>query len=128
MHSFWDFVWYMVMAFVFIAYLIVLFQIVVDLFRDHELSGWWKAVWILGLIAFPILVALIYLIARGNGMAKRQLASAQVAQQNADAYIKSVAGAGSSPAEQIAQAKSLLDSGAISEEEFAQLKSKALTS
>lgn len=128
MHSFWDFVWYMVLAFVFIAYLIVLFQIVVDLFRDHELSGWWKAVWILGLIAFPILVALIYLIARGSGMAKRQLSSARAAQESTDAYIKSVAGAGSSPAEQIAQAKSLLDSGAISEQEFAQLKSKALGS
>ncbi|MCB7135281.1 SHOCT domain-containing protein [Cellulosimicrobium marinum] len=122
--DFWDFFWLLVWSFFFIAYLIVLFQIVADLFRDKELSGWWKAVWILFLIFLPVLTALIYLIARGRGMAERQVDAVSQAKQDTDAYIRKVAG--SSPAEEIANAKALLDSGAITPEEFAHLKAKAL--
>ncbi len=103
----------------------VLFQIIGDLFRDHELSGWWKALWIIGLIVLPFLVALIYLIARGKGMAERHMAAVQTAQKQTDQYIKSVASA-SAPADQIASAKALLDAGTISQAEFDQLKAKAL--
>ena len=122
--DFWDFFWLLVWSFFFIAYLIVLFQIIADLFRDHELSGWWKAVWIIFLIFLPILTSLVYLIARGRGMAERQAAAVVQAKQDTDAYIRQVAT--TSPAEQITHAKSLLDSGAITPEEFAQLKAKAL--
>ena len=122
--DFWDFFWLLVWSFFFIAYLIVLFQIIVDLFRDRELSGWWKAVWIIFLIFLPILTSLVYLIARGRGMAERQAAAVVQAKQDTDAYIRQVAT--TSPAEQITHAKSLLDSGAITPEEFAQLKAKAL--
>ncbi|MCB8956441.1 MAG: PLDc N-terminal domain-containing protein [Nocardioides sp.] len=107
------------------AYLMVLFQILTDMFRDHELSGWWKAVWVLFLIFFPILTALVYLIARGRGMAERQVSAIKSMQADQEAYIRSVT-TGASPADQIAQAKSLLDSGAISQAEFDSLKAKAL--
>lgn len=125
MDSFWDFFWLLVWGFFFFAYLILLFQILTDLFRDRELSGWWKAVWVLFLVLFPFLTALVYLIARGNGMAERQAAAARAAQASADQYIQEAAGRGN-PAEQIAAAKSLLDAGTITQEEFDRLKAKAL--
>src|SRR4051794_22701558 len=107
------------------AYLVVLFQILTDLFRDKAVSGWFKAIWVLFLIIFPLLTSLIYLIARGQGMAERHVSEAQAAQADADAYIRSVATTGS-PAEEIAKAKALHDSGAINDEEYASLKAKAL--
>jgi Short C-terminal domain/Phospholipase_D-nuclease N-terminal len=104
-----------------------LFQIIADLFRDRDLSGWWKALWIIFLIIFPFLAAVIYLIARGRGMAERQSGEMRRAQVATDQYIQTVA-ARSNPAEQIASAKNLLDSGAITQEEFEKLKAKALAS
>jgi len=124
--SFWDFFWFIISFFLLMAYLMVLFQIVIDLFRDHSVGGGMKAVWVVGLIFLPVLTAVIYLISRGGGMAERNLAAAQGAQRDADAYIRSVASS-SSPADEIARAKSLLDSGAISADEFEKLKAKALT-
>src|SRR5215204_6471467 len=124
MDSFWDFFWLLVWTFFFVMYLMVLFQIIGDLFRDKDLSGWWKAFWII----FPFLAAIIYLIARGRSMADRQAGEMRKAQVATDQYIKSVASQGSSPADQIASAKSLLDSGAITQQEFEQLKQKALAS
>src|SRR5271169_5485773 len=106
----------MISAFVFIAYLIILFQVVVDLFRDSELGGFYKALWIIALICLPV-SALVYIVVRGRGMAQRQRAALQQAKSDADAYIRGVAG--KSAAEQIADAKALLDSGVISAEEFA---------
>jgi type VI protein secretion system component VasK len=125
--SFWDFFWLLVWLFFFVCYLMVLFQIIADLFRDRDLSGWWKALWVIFLIIFPFLTAVVYLIARGRGMAERQAGEMRRAQIASDQYIQSVAGR-TSPAEQIATAKSLLDSGAISQEEFEKLKAKALAS
>ena len=109
----------------FVAYLMVLFQIISDLFRDKDTSGWVKAIWIIALIFFPLITALVYLIARGRGMAERQAATVGRMQEAQDAYIKSVAGS-KSAAEEIAQAKSLLDSGTISQAEYDTLKAKAL--
>lgn len=125
--NFWDFVSFFFWTFVFIAYLMVLFSIIGDLFRDHKLNGWWKAVWIIFLVFFPFITALVYLIARGRGMAERQAAAQQAAQAQANQYIRSVASSGS-PADDIAKAKSLLDSGAITQAEFESLKAKALAS
>jgi len=125
MDSFWDYIWFLIWIFLFIAYLMVLFQILTDLFRDSELSGWWKAVWVIFLIFIPLLTALVYLIARGRGMAERQVAAVRSAKADTEAYIQSVAQQ-ASPADQIASAKGLLDSGAITPEEFEQLKAKAL--
>lgn len=123
MDSFWDWFWLLVWWFLFFAYLIVLFQIIGDLFRDRALSGWWKAVWVVFLVIFPFLTALVYLIARGNGMAERQLQAVQRAKVETDAYIREVAT--KSPAEHIADAKALLDQGVISQAEFDTLKAKA---
>jgi predicted ferric reductase len=128
MNSFWDWFWLLVWTFVFVMYLMVLFHIITDLFRDKDLSGWWKALWIIFLIIFPFLAAFIYLIARGKGMAERHAGEMRQAQAATDQYIKSVASQGASPADQIASAKSLLDSGAITQQEYEQLKAKALAS
>lgn len=122
--NFWDFFWLLVWSFFFVAYLMILFHIFGDLFRDH-MSGWLKALWVLFLIIAPFLGALIYLIARGHGMAERQAAAMRQMQNDADARIREVAGT-KTPADQIASAKQLLDNGAITATEFEQLKSKAL--
>lgn len=124
MSNFWDAMWLIVSTFVFIAYLMILFQIVSDLFRDHELGGGSKAIWLICLIFLPMLTALIYVIVRGGGMAKRQMAALERTKKETDAYIREVAG--KSPAEQIADAKALLDAGTITQDEFAKLKAKAL--
>jgi len=125
--SFWDIIWFIIISFAFIAYLMVLFNIIADLFRDHDLSGWWKAVWIVLLIFFPLITALVYLIVRGRGMGERQMKAVNAAVAAQDAYIKQVAGSGGqSASDQIASAKALLDSGAITQAEFEALKAKAL--
>ncbi|BCI51576.1 membrane protein [Mycolicibacterium litorale] len=122
----WDFLWHFLIIFAWIAYLIVLFQILVDLFwRDHKTSGWLKAVWVFFLILFPWLTALIYLIARGRGMAERAREAAIASKQETDNYIREVAGR--SPTQEIAEAKALLDNGAITQDEFESLKAKALS-
>ena len=125
MSTFWDLIWLMVSTFVFIAYLIIMFQIVVDLFRDHELGGFAKVLWVIGLIFIPVLTAIIYIIARGSGMAARQQATMQKAKADTETYIKTVAG--KSPAADIAEAKALLDGGTITQAEFDRLKAKALS-
>ncbi|HRH85936.1 MAG TPA: SHOCT domain-containing protein [Rubrivivax sp.] len=124
MSNFWDIVWLMISTFFFIAYLIIMFQIVVDLFRDHELGGVAKVLWVIGLIFLPVVTAIVYIIARGSGMARRQQASLQKAKAETETYIKSVAG--KSPAADIAEAKGLLDAGTITQAEFDRLKAKAL--
>ena len=124
MSNFWDTVLLMVSTFFFIAYLIVLFQVVVDLFRDSELGGGSKVIWLVGLIFLPVLTALVYILARGGGMAARQHAALRSAKADTDAYIREVAA--KSPADQIADAKKLLDAGTINSDEFARLKAKAL--
>jgi hypothetical protein len=125
MTDFWDFSFRVIEIFFFVAYLIVLFHIVVDLFRDRELGGWAKAIWLIFLFFLPFLTAIVYLIARGGGMAERQVMAAQRAKADTDAYIRQVAG--QSPAAQIAEAKALLDAGTITREEFERLKARALT-
>jgi len=123
--SFWDFFWLLIWTYVFVAYLVVLFRIIGDVFRDPDLGGFAKALWVIGLIVVPVLVALIYLIARGKGMAERQMGAARQAQAETESYIQSVAGTTSS-ADQIASAKALLDNGTITQTEFDRLKTKAL--
>jgi hypothetical protein len=125
--NFWDIVAYFFWTFVFISYLMVLFSVIADIFRDRTLNGWAKAAWILFLIFVPFLTALVYLIARGRGMNERQGKAVMAAQAQTDDYIRNVAGAGSSPADDIVKAKALLDAGAISQSEFDALKVKALS-
>jgi hypothetical protein len=122
--SFWDTIWWFFWAFAFIAYLFVLFGIITDLFRDRSLNGWLKAVWLIFLLFLPFLTSLIYLIARGRGMAERSHAASQAMRTDTESYIRGVAGA--SPTAEIAKAKELLDSGAINQQEFEHVKARAL--
>ena len=116
--SFWFFIW--------IAALMVWFRCLFDLFGDHTLSGWGKAGWSLLLVFVPWLGAFIYLIARGRSMNERQMAKMADAQASQEKYIQTVAAKTASPTEQIADAKKLLDTGAISQAEFDTMKAKAL--
>ena len=123
--SFWDYLWSAVVIFAFIAYLMILFNILADLFwRDHKTSGVVKAIWVIFLIVLPYLTAFVYLIVRGKGMAERAREQALQAKQETDDYIRQAAGR--SPAQEIADAKELLDAGAITAGEFDALKAKAL--
>ena len=119
-----DFLLMFMFIFFFIAYLFVLLSIVGDVFRDSSLGGFAKALWIFALIFIPFLTALVYLIARGGGMAARAAAAQSAAQKATDDYIRSVA---LSPADEIAKAKGLLDSGAITQAEFDAIKSKLVS-
>jgi hypothetical protein len=123
--SFWDIIWFIFISFLFFAYLIILFQIIGDLFRNHEMGGFAKALWVVFLIVAWWLPALIYLIVNGKGMAERSQKAAKEMQAAQTAYIRDTAGT-AGPADQIARAKELLDSGAISQAEFDAIKAKAL--
>jgi len=122
--NFWSIIWWFFLAFMFIAYLMALFSIITDIFRDRSLSGWDKALWVLFLLLVPFITALVYLIFRGNSMADRRDADAQRAAEAANAYIRQAAG--KSPADEIEKATALLESGRITSEEFHQIKAKAL--
>jgi hypothetical protein len=122
--NFWEFLWLIAISFFLLSYLMVLVRIVVDVFRDNTMGGFAKALWIIALLLVPLLTALIYIIARGRGMAQRQIADEQKLKSQADAYIREVASA--TPADQIARAKALLREGAITEAEFAEIKAAAL--
>ncbi|WP_239167043.1 SHOCT domain-containing protein [Catellatospora coxensis] len=123
-----DFLLFMFEFFLFVIWFWLLIMIFSDLFRDHETSGWAKALWTILVIVLPFLGILLYLIVRGRGMTDRALKQQQAMKQQMDAQIRAAVGTGGSPADQIAQAKSLLDTGAITQAEFEVLKSKALSS
>lgn len=122
-------VWQMALLFfeifLLFAYLIILFNIFTDIFRDHTLSGGAKAVWVLVLMFFPLLGALIYLVVRGKSMQERRVKEAKAADGAMKDYIRDAAGR--TPAQEIAQARTLLDQGVINEAEFNSLKAKALS-
>jgi uncharacterized membrane protein len=123
--SSWDFLWHFLIIFAWIAYLLVLFQILTDLFwRDHQTKGVVKAIWVVFLFLIPWLTALAYLVFRGQGMSVRAHEAAVAAKKQTDDYIKQAAGR--SPAEEIAHAKELLDAGTITPSEYDSLKTKAL--
>ena len=127
--SFADIFWSLLWFYFLFLWIMVLFHILGDLFRDHSLSGVTKTLWVLFLVFLPFLAALVYLLTRGKGMAERAAARQQQAQEQFDGYVRSVATTGdaaASPTEQIARAKELLDAGTIDQAEFDRLKAKAL--
>lgn len=109
--NFWDFFWLMVWGFFFVMYLMVLLQVIIDIFRDRTMNGWAKAVWLLAVFVAAPVTVLVYVIVRGKGMSDRASGAAY---------------GGSDPASQIARGKELLDAGTITEAEFGQLKGRAL--
>ncbi|MFF2495158.1 SHOCT domain-containing protein [Agromyces sp. NPDC058064] len=124
LNSLWDWFWFLFWAFAYVAYLFALIYIIIDVFRDHSLNGWLKAVWLIFLVFVPFITALVYLIARGSGMAERAGRRQQEYEEYSEDYIRSVSFA--SPTDEIAKAKTLLDAGTITQGEFDALKSKAL--
>lgn len=124
--SFWDVLVSMFLIFLWIGALFALFAVIMDLFRDRSLKTWQKVVWFIVLLLLPFLGTLIYLIARGGGMADRSAAQARRVQAAQEEYIREAAGTGSSAASEIERAKALLDAGTITPEEYATLKAKAL--
>ncbi len=114
-----------ILAFFFlIIWVFLLITIVMDLFRDHELSGWKKAVWVFFLIVLPVLTALIYLIARGDGMRQRSINEQKAMREATDDYIRDVA---SSPADELHKLNDLREKGVLSPEEFERLKAKIVS-
>ncbi|HXR60570.1 MAG TPA: SHOCT domain-containing protein [Solirubrobacterales bacterium] len=111
--------------FFFVIWIWILITILTDLFRDHELSGWGKAAWVLFLVFIPFLTALIYLIARGSGMRDRTIKAQADAKAHFDEYVREQAGAGS-PADELHKLAELKDKGALSSEEFDRAKAKLL--
>ena len=124
--SFWDVLLWSFFFFIWISAVMIWFRCIMDLFSDNTLSGWGKFGWSLPLIFVPWLGAFIYLIARGKSMGERQMAAIAQQQASQERYIQSVAAKSATPADQIASAKSLLDSGAITQVEYDALKAKAL--
>jgi len=112
--------------FLFAAWLMVLFSVIGDLFRDHDMSGFTKAVWIVFLIFIPFLGVLVYLIARGQGMRERALTQHQAAQKQLDDYVRQTAGSGS-PADELAKLAKLHDENKLSDQEFESAKAKVVS-
>lgn len=111
-------------VFFFVIWIWILITILTDVFRDHEMSGWGKAAWVLFLVVVPFIAALIYLIARGSGMRERTIKAQTEARQHMDAYIRETAG--SSSADELEKLHDLKQKGALSDEEYERAKSRLL--
>jgi hypothetical protein len=110
--------------FFFVIWIWIVIAILMDLFRDHDLSGWWKAVWVLFFIVAPPLTALVYLIFRGNGMRQRAIKDQVESKKQFDAYVRETAG--TTPVDELHKLDQLRQSGGISEDEYNQMKAKIL--
>jgi hypothetical protein len=124
-YPFLEIFWTMLIFFAFVVWIWILFTVLADIFRRHDTSGFAKVLWIIFIIIIPYFGVFIYLIAEHKGMTERAIKSQEDAQAQTEQYVQSVAGKGD-PAEQIAKAKQLLDSGTITQAEFDQMKQKAL--
>jgi hypothetical protein len=124
--NFGEILWTTVVIFFMIAYLMILFRVIFDIFRNHEMSGGMKAVWLIALLFLPVLTLFIYVIVHGKDMAGRDIAQHEAAEAEFKQYVQKAA-ADSGPAAEIAKAKELLDNGSISQDEFETLKRKALS-
>ena len=122
-YPFLNVLWSMIIFFALFAWIWIAITVIMDVFRRHDIGGWAKAAWVVFVIVLPWLGILIYLIAEHDGMRERQAKAAQAQQQAFDHYVKEAAGGS---AAEIAKAKELLDSGAISQAEFDRIKQKAL--
>jgi Short C-terminal domain/Phospholipase_D-nuclease N-terminal len=126
-YPFLDLLWTMLIFFLWVAWFWLLFTVFADIFRRHDISGWTKALWLIFTICLPFLGVFVYLITQNDGMTQRNLDRVRSQQAQFDSYVRETAGGGGAAAE-IDRAKALLDSGAITQAEFDQLKQKALAS
>ena len=125
-YPFLDVFWTLLIFFLWVAWFMLLFRVLADVFRRRDLGGGAKTLWVLFVIFLPFLGVFVYIITQNNGMTDRDLGQAQAAQAQFDTYVKTVASGGGA-AEEIAKAKQLLDSGAITQAEFDSIKAKALS-
>ena len=125
-YPFLNILWDMLIFTALIMWIWIAIACFADIFRRRDMGGFAKAIWIIFLIIFPPITTLVYLIARGKSMQERRIASMKAQQEAQKAYIQSAVGS-VSPADQIASAKSLLDAGTINQQEFDDLKAKALS-
>ena len=125
-YPFLDVLWTMLIFFIWIAWFLILFRVLIDIFRRHDIGGGMKVVWILFVILLPFLGVFVYIISQGHHMAERDMKQAQASQAQFDDYVKTVAGGGA--AAEIEKANALLGSGAITQAEFDAIKAKALAS
>lgn len=123
--SIWNALWVVFVTFLFISVLIMFFNVVVDLFRDKSLGGVAKTVWVIVLLFLPLIGLLVYVIARGDGMARRQVEAQVEARESFDSYVREVSG-GSGAASELEKAAAMHASGQLSDEEFAALKQKII--
>ena len=122
--SFGELLLLVVEVFLFVIWIWILFTVITDLFRDHEMSGWAKALWILLLVLIPYVTALVYLIARGAGMRERTIEAQAEAKKHFDEYVREEAHA--TPADELHKLNELREKGALSDEEFQRAKDKLL--
>ena len=115
--------WFMIV----IAFFVVVIRIIMDIFRDHALSGWGKTGWLLLVVIFPVIGSIVYLFARGTGMARRDARDAAAIRDAQREYTKGLVEEVGGAAGQIKAAKELLDAGTITQEEYDALKAKALS-
>ena len=118
--------WTMLMLFIWIAWLFLLFQVIFDIFRSHDIGGWAKAAWFLLVIAVPLLGVLVYVLARGDSMRERDLQRAKDQQDQMDAYVRQAAGTSGGVADEISKLSDLQSSGVITAEQFEAQKAKLL--
>jgi predicted PurR-regulated permease PerM len=126
-YPFLDVLWTMLVFFIWIAWFMILFRVLIDIFRRHDIGGGSKVLWIVLVILVPFLGVFVYIITQSHHMAERDMKQAAAAQAQFDEHVKSVAGSGG-PAAEIEKANALLSSGAITQAEFEELKRKALAS
>ena len=126
-YPFLSVMWTLLVVFAWVIWFWLLIVIFADLFRRNDVSGWGKAAWVVFLIVLPFLGVLVYLISQSKGMTERRANDAQAAQSQFDQYVRGVAGSGT-PASQIEKAKQLLDSGSITQQEFDEIKRRAIAS
>jgi Short C-terminal domain/Phospholipase_D-nuclease N-terminal len=124
-----DLIWTTIWVFFLFLFIWIFIVIISDLFRDHTLSGWAKAIWVVALILFPLLGSLVYLIARGDSMAKRSAAEQQAAKAQFDDYVRQTAGsggAGGGAVDDLSRLAALRDSGTITDAEFESMKARVV--
>jgi type VI protein secretion system component VasK len=124
-YTFMDALWSMLVFFLWVAWFILLFHIVADVFRRRDASGGKKTLWLIFILFVPFLGVFVYLIANADDMARRNVEQAEAARRDMDDYVRSVATEGGAAAE-IERAKGLLESGAIDQKEYDAIKAKAL--
>jgi len=120
--AFWTFLWF----FLWILWFFLLFRIIIDIFRDHTMSGWAKAAWLIFIIIIPFLGVFVYLIARGSSMAQRDVDQAKSQEQAFRSYVQDAAASGGSTASELSLLADLKASGVITDAEFQQQKAKLL--